>query len=210
MIGRSTQLIRSRSFLPVTSMGVLGVGLAQALELGIAVLDVGDEAAGELTRLDVGQDRLHALLGAGVDDARAGEVATELRGVGHRVVHAGDATLVHEVDDELELVQHLEVRHLGRVAGLDHDLETGLDQFLGAAAEHGLLAEEVRLGLFLERGLDDAGAGAADGLGVGQREGLALTLRVLVDRDERGNTLAVDELTTHQVAGALGGRPCRR
>src|SRR5699024_9487254 len=49
---------------------VLGVLLAQALELGVAVLDVGHQAAGELARLDVGQDLLHPLLRAGVDHAR--------------------------------------------------------------------------------------------------------------------------------------------
>ena len=45
-----------------------------------------------------------------VDDARpAGDVAV-LGGVGDRVAHAGDALLVHEVDDQLHLVEALEVR----------------------------------------------------------------------------------------------------
>ena len=135
--------------------------------------------------------------------ARPGQVAAELRGVGHRVVHPRDAALVHQVDDELELVQHLEVRQLGRVAGLHHHVEAGLDEFLGAAAQHGLLTEQVGLGLVLERGLDDAGPGAADALGVGQRERLALALGVLVDGDQARHALAVDELAAHQVAGAL-------
>ena len=176
MIGRSTQLIRSRSLLAGDLDGVLGVLLAQALEFLVATLDVGDEPLDEAAVLNVLEDGAHPVLGVGVDDARTGDVAAELRGVGHRVVHPGDATLVHQVDDQLELVQHLEVRHLGGVSRLDHDVEAGLDQFLGAAAQHGLLTEQVGLGLFLERGLDDAGAGAADALGVGQRQRLALTL----------------------------------
>ena len=187
----------------MTSIGVLGVLLAQPLELLVAALDVGDEALDEGAVLDLGQDLLHPLLGVGVDHARPGQVAAELRGVGHRVVHPRDAALVHQVDDELELVQHLEVRQLGGVSGLDHDVEAGLDEFLGAAAQHGLLTEQVGLGLVLERGLDDAGAGAADALGVGQRERLALALGVLVDRDQTRHALAVDELAAHQVPGAL-------
>jgi hypothetical protein len=184
---------------------VLGVLLAQTLELGVAVLDVGDETLDEAAVLDVLEDVLHALLGVGVDDPRAGHVATELRGVGHRVVHPGDATFVDQVDDELELVQHLEIGHLRGVTGLDHDLETGLDELLGATAQHGLLTEQVGLGLFLERGLDDTGAGTTDGGGVGERQRLTLPLGVLRDGDQRGHALAVDELPAHQVAGALGG-----
>ena len=67
-------------------------------------------------------------------------------------------------------MQALEVGHLRVVARLDERLEAGLDERARAAAEHGLLAEEVGLGLVLERRLDDAAAGAADALGVGERE----------------------------------------
>jgi hypothetical protein len=70
-------------------------------------------------------------------------------------------------------VQALEVRHLGLVAGLDERLEPGLHQRGEAAAQHGLLAEQVGLGLLGEGGLDDAGAGAADGVGVRQRQRVA-------------------------------------
>ena len=182
---------------------MLGVLLAQTFELLVAALDVGDQLLGEGAVLDVAQDGAHALFGVGVDDARARQVAAEFGGVGHRVVHPRDAALVHQVDDQLELVQHLEVGHLRRVARLDHHVETGLHQFLCATAQHGLLTEQVGFGLVFEGGLDDAGAGAADGLGVGQRQRLAVAVGVLVDGDQRGNTLAVDELTTHQVPRAF-------
>ena len=99
-----------------------------------------------------------------VDDARAGDVVAVLGGVGDRPALLGDAALVHEVDDELELVQALEVGDLGLVAGLDQRLEAGLDQLRGTAAEHRLLAEQVGLGLLGEGGLDAAGAQAADRL----------------------------------------------
>jgi hypothetical protein len=57
------------------------------------------------------------------DDLRAGHVLAVLGVVGDRVVHVGDAAFVDQVDDQLELVQALEVGHLGRVAGLDQRLE---------------------------------------------------------------------------------------
>ena len=67
-------------------------------------------------------------------------------------------------------MQALEVRDLGLVAGLDERVEARLDEVGQAAAEHDLLAEQVGLGLLGERGLDDAGARAADAPRVGQRE----------------------------------------
>jgi hypothetical protein len=55
-------------------------------------------------------------------------------------------------------VQHLEVGDLRLVAGLGERLEAVLDELRHAAAEHGLLTEQVGLGLLGERRLDDAGA----------------------------------------------------
>ena len=65
----------------------------------------------------------------------------------------------------------------GLVAGLGQGLEAGLDQRGDAAAEHGLLAEEVRLGLLREGRLDDARPRAADALGVGERASARLAAR---------------------------------
>ena len=112
---------------------------------------------------------LHGLLGLGGDDARAGHVVAPLGGVGDGVAHVGEAAAIHEVDDELELVEDLEVGELGLIAGLGEGLEACLDQGGGAAAEDGLLAEEVGLGLLGEGGFEHAGAGAADALGVAER-----------------------------------------
>ena len=64
----------------------------------------------------------------------------------------------------------LEVGHLGLVAGFDERFEAGFDQRADAAAEDGLFAEEVGFGFFGDGGLDDAAAGAADALGVGQAD----------------------------------------
>ncbi len=102
--------------------------------------------------------RLHVLLHVRVDHARARDVVAVLGRVGDRPALLGDAALPHEVDDELQLVQHLEVGDLRLVARLGERLEAVLHELRGAAAEHGLLAEQVGLGLLGERRLDAAGA----------------------------------------------------
>src|SRR3546814_9007552 len=56
--------------------------------------------------------------------------------------HVGDAALIHQIDDQLHLVQALEIGHLGGVAGLDQRLVAGGDQRGEAAAQHHLLAEQ--------------------------------------------------------------------
>src|SRR5229473_4384079 len=112
------------------------------------------ELLGVLARLDAREHPAHALAGVLVDDLWTGGVLAVLGVVRDRVVHGADAALVHQVDDQLELVQAFEVRHLGRVACLHQGIEPGLHQLDAAAAQHGLLAEQVGLGLLLEAGLD--------------------------------------------------------
>src|SRR5450756_3225147 len=85
--------------------------------------------------LDLAQDLAHLLAGRVVDEARSAGVAAELGRVRDGPVHLRDAALVHEVDDQLHLVQALEVRRLRLVAGLDERGEPGLDQLGDAAAE---------------------------------------------------------------------------
>ena len=179
--------------------------LLEALVVGPAGLALGDPLVGEAAVLDLVEDAAH--LGARLvgDDARAaGEVAV-LGRVGDRVAHAGDPLLVHQVDDQLDLVEALEVRHLRRVAGGGQRLEAGLHERRQPAAQHDLLAEQVGLGLLRERRLDDAGAGAADGVGVRQGELLGLAGGVLLDGDQRRHAATLGVGAAHEVAGALGG-----
>src|SRR5690606_30071705 len=75
----------------------------------------------------------------------------------------------------------------------------------GAATENRLLAEQVGLGLFAEVGLDDAGATAAVGAGVGQGNILGAAGGVLVDGDQGGHAAPFHVGAAHGVAGALGG-----
>jgi len=106
-----------------------------------------------------------------------------LGGVADGVAHVVEAALVHEVDDELELVQALEVGDLGLVAGVDERLESGFHEFAGAAAKDGLLAEEIGFRLLGERGFEHARAGDAQGFRVGKGERASGASRVLIDGD---------------------------
>src|SRR5918999_881255 len=184
---------------------VVGPGLAQPGEVGPPLVVLVDPLAGERPRLDLGQDPCHLGLDPVVDHPGPAGVVAVLGGVRHRVAHPGQAALVHEVDDQLELVQALEVGHLGLVAGLTRGLKPGRDGGGGPAAEHRLLAEQVGLGLLLEGGDQRPGPGPADrpGIALGQVPGLAGG--VLGHRDQHRGALAVLELAPDQVAGALGG-----
>src|SRR5690606_14094000 len=113
---------------------------------------------------NVGENGLHVLLDTRIDDPRARNVIAVLGGVGHRPALLGDATLPHEIDDQLELVQHLEVGDLRLVASLNERLETVLDELRRSTAQHGMLAEQDSLSLFSERRLNNAGASTANGL----------------------------------------------
>ena len=144
-------------------------------------------------------------LTCGVDDPRARHVVAVLGGVRDAPALLGDAALVHEVDDQLQLVQALEVGDLRLVAGLGQHLEAGLDQHRRTAAQHGLLAEQVGLGLLGERGLDPTGAQGADRLRVGQRQVPRTTGRVLLHGDDRGHAAPGHVLAADQVTRALRG-----
>ena len=152
---------------------MLALAALGGVEDGPAGLVLEDPLAGELAGLDLLEDLLHLGAGLLVDDPRAAGVVAVLGRVRDAVAHVVEAALIHQVDDQLELVQALEVGALGLVAGLDQRLEAHLDQGADAAAEDDLLAEEVGLGLLGEGRLEDAAAGAADPLGVGQGQGLA-------------------------------------
>ena len=190
-----------------------GVCLAlctQFLELGCACSLVFHEALCEVAVLDVCQDSLHVFLDLGGDHAGAGDVVAVLCGVGDGPTLLSDATLDHQVNDELELVQDLEVSNLGLVACFGQNLEAVLNQLGGGAAEDCLLTEQVGFGLFGEGGLDDACAGCAEALCVGQCQCECFAGCVLLNCDQGGNAAACFEFAADGVAGALGGRPLPR
>ena len=100
-------------------------------------------------------------------------------------------------------MEALVVRDLGLVAGLDERLEAGADELGHAAAEDGLLAEEVGLGLLGERRLDHPGARRADPDAVREREVERAAARVLGDRDDRRRPEPLGEQPAHDVPRAL-------
>src|SRR6185312_11727886 len=92
-----------------------GVALSLCAQLGEvrpAVVVLGNPLLGEATVLDLGEDPAHLVFDLRRDDPRStGEVAV-LGGVGDRVTHPGDTALVHQIDDQLDLVQAFEIRDL--------------------------------------------------------------------------------------------------
>src|SRR6266699_2293932 len=125
---------------------------AHALEVGTALPTFLDPFTGEGAALDIGQDLLHPGADGGRDEGRAAGVIAVFRGVRDRVAHELHATAVHQVHDQLELVQALEIGELGRVAGGHERLEAGRDERRDSPAQHHLLTEQVALGLLAERG----------------------------------------------------------
>src|SRR5204862_3854377 len=83
--------------------------LAHPLEVLLPRAILRDPLARELARLDLAEHILHRLPRRLRDDSLAARVVAVLGGVGDRVAHAADALLVHEVDDQLHLVEALEV-----------------------------------------------------------------------------------------------------
>ena len=143
-------------------------------------------------------------------DPRAGDVVAVLGGVADAEAHEVQAAAVHQVDDQLQLVHRLEVGELGLVAGLDERLERRLDQGRDAAAQERLLAEQVGLGLLLERRLEDAGAGRADPAGVGEHASAGGPGRVVLDGEQGRDAAAC--LVDASGGGGPGpsARPSRR
>lgn len=120
-----------------------------------------------------------------------------------RRFHVGDAAFIDQVDDQLHFVQALEISHFRRIAGLDQRLETGADEFDQAAAENDLLTEEIGFALFLEVGLDDARAAAADAAGVGESEIEGIAGSVLMNGDKAGDAAALLVFAADGMARAL-------
>src|SRR6185503_8251022 len=161
------------------------------VEARLAALHLGDPLAGERPVADAAEGVPHRVLHLRPDHLRPDGVRAVLRRVGDRVVHALEPTFPDQVDDELQLVHALPVRHLGLVAGLDERVEAVPDQLRDAAAEDRLLAEEVGLGLLDEARLDHPRTGGADRGAVGERDVERAAARVLRDGDDRGRAEAL-------------------
>src|SRR5579863_867891 len=123
----------------------------------------------ELAVADLLEYAAHLALDALVHDARTARQIAVLGGLRDELMHLAQATLVKQIDDELQLVQTLVVGDLGLVAGLDERLESLHHELGRAPAQNGLLAEEVRLGLLGEGGFEHTATRAADAIRVCER-----------------------------------------
>ena len=160
-----------------------GFFLADGVELLVATCVFSDPLLGKLAGLDLLELLLHALLHRGINDLRTNADVAPFGGFRNRETHARDALLVHQVDDELELVQALEISHFRLITGFDENLESGLHQSRGTAAEHDLLAEKVGDGFFAEVGFKHTGTGASDSTGPCERGLLGLAGNILMNGD---------------------------
>src|SRR5437764_5045951 len=91
--------------------------LAHALEVGAPLPALGDPLAGERAAPDVGEDPLHLGPDRRGDQPGAAGVVAVLRGVADRIAHELHPAAVHQVHDQLELVQALEIGQLGPGSG---------------------------------------------------------------------------------------------
>src|SRR5437762_1740242 len=90
-----------------------------------------------------------------------------------------------------------------RAVLLEERLEPQLDELRHAAAEHGLLAEQVGLGLLGEARLDHPRARGAERGAVRECEVARVAARVLRDRDDGRRSVALGVEAAHDVAGPL-------
>ena len=97
-----------------------------------------------------------------------------------------------------------EIGHLRHISGFDQRLVARAHQLDKAAAQNALLAEEVGLAFLLEAGLDDAGAAAADGTRIGERDLQRVAGGVLLHGHQAGHAAAAHIFRAHGVARALG------
>ena len=100
-------------------------------------------------------------------------------------------------------MQALEVSHLGRVTRLDQRFEACFDQLNRTTAQHGLLAEQIGLGLFAEVGLDDAGTTAAIGHRIRQRDIARHARFVLIHGYQMRNAATLSVGRANRVARCL-------
>ena len=183
---------------------VLFAGFEKGVVLLVAAVVFLDPAPGEFAGLNVLQGRLHSLLDPGVNDLGADAHVAPLGRFGDGEPHAADAGFVHQIHDQLQLVQAFKIGHFRLVTGFDQRFKTGHDQGRGPAAQHGLFAEKVRFGLFLEAGLDDPRARGADALGIRERRLERVTRVILVHGQQCWDALTLSVDAPYEVAGTFG------
>ena len=110
---------------------------------------------------------------------------------------------VQQVDDELELVHNLVIGNFWLVARFNECLESGNNKLCRAAAEHRLLAEQVRFSFFGERRFDNAGTRTADSGRIGKGDLQRIAAGILMHGNEAGYAVTFFILASYEPAGSL-------
>src|ERR1043166_8754672 len=180
---------------------MIGGAGAEPLEFPAAGGVLRHPLAGEFSRLNVGQHLCHLRTHMGIDHPGPGAIGAVFGGVGDGAVHAGDAAPVHQIDQQLELVQAFEIGEFRRVTRIDQRVERRAHELRGATTKHHLLAEEIGFRFLLDGGLDQAGA-TTDGAAIGERQRLRPAARVLVNGEKADIAVATQIVGAQGVAGA--------
>ena len=96
------------------------------------------------------------------------------------------------------------IGHLRRVTRFHERFEPLAHQLDQTTAQHGLLAEQVRLAFLAEGGLDNPGASPANARRVGKGEIVGIAGRILGNRQQARNARAARIFRAHRMAGPLG------
>ena len=145
----------------------------------------------------------HCVFGVFGDDLRAADIFAVFRVVRDRIIHVGDTAFIDQINDQLEFVQALKVRHFWRVTRFNERFVTGFDQLNGAATQNRLFAEQIGLSLFAEIGFDDPSFAAAIGRRIRQRQSARLLRRILMHGDQVRHAATLRVGVAHGVAWGL-------
>src|SRR5580700_5780662 len=178
--------------------------LPQRSKVVTAVFVFLDPLASESSILNVSESLLHRSPRSIPDNFLPARQVAILGGVRDGVAHAIETAFVDQVDNQLYLVQALEISNLRSVAGFHQRLESFLDQRSQSAAQHRLLAEQVALSFFAERGLQHARASRTNTMRIGQGKLMCPLARILLNRDQRRYPAPLGINPPQQVAWAFG------
>src|SRR5580704_1508604 len=162
-----------------------------------------DPCLGKTSIADPGQQLLHLFARFVRNNFRPSMIIALLRGVADGIPHIAQPTAIDQVHNQLQFVHAFEVRHFRLVPGIHQRLESCLDQFAHASAEHRLLAKQIRLGLFRKRGLQHARARGSQSLRVRQRKRLRVPRSILLHCDQRRCASAFHKNFPHPVTRRL-------
>src|SRR5579875_227542 len=182
---------------------VVAVALIQSAEDRSSGSVLQNPLSCELPALNLLENLAHGSAHMVVNKARPARHISVLGCVGNGVAHSGDPGLIHEVYDELQLVQTLEVGDFRLIAGLHKRLKAGFHQGRGTSAQHRLLAKQIGFGLLFKGRLDNAGARSSDRFRIGQGDIFGVSGRVLVNSDKTWHPFALGKYAPNQMPRPL-------